>query len=143
MKTFTLEFIFSKYAACFLAKNGLSDIFPAEFSNFFRKQQFWTTASANFRTCTTIPNSGLVNCTFWLSLWLEGEETFKYRYLNALIRKSLNIVSKNCGRTYKCDFPFSTGNTPWANFVQNIKTISLRWKLVLKPIRIWRIQWCC
>ena len=71
MKTFTLELIFSKYAACFLAENGLPQIsFPLNFRNFLgnNKEQFWTAASANFRTYTTIANSGLVNCTFWLSL---------------------------------------------------------------------------
>ena len=31
----------------------------------------------------------------------------------------------------------------WINFVQKIKIISLSWNLVLTPIRICRIQWCC
>ena len=29
----------------------------------------------------------------------------------------------------------------WANVFQKIKIVSLSWKLVVRPIRIWRIQW--
>ena len=31
----------------------------------------------------------------------------------------------------------------WANLVQNVKIISLSWKLVSRLIRIWIIQWWC
>ena len=31
----------------------------------------------------------------------------------------------------------------WANLVQKIKNVSLRWNLILKLVQICRIQWCC
>ena len=33
--------------------------------------------------------------------------------------------------------------TFWANLVQKIKIVSLRWNLVPRIIQIWRIQWQC
>ena len=39
---------------------------------------------------------------------------------------------------------FSTGNTLfWVNLVRKLKIVSLRWKVILRLIRIWRIQWWC
>ena len=31
----------------------------------------------------------------------------------------------------------------WANLVQNVKIVRLRWNLIPRLIRIYRIQWCC
>ena len=66
-----------------------------------------------------------------LSLWLEKEETLKYRF-----------VSSNLGRTHKCDFSVFDWKYPFlAYLVQKIKFVSLGWNLVSRLIRICIIQW--
>ena len=53
-----------------------------------------------------------------------------------------NIVSNDHGRIHSCDFFVSDQKYPfWANLLQNIRIVSLGCNLVLRLIRICRIQW--
>ena len=77
---------------------------------------------------------------------LEGEETLlKCRCVCGSCTEKFSIVSNDHGRMHKCDFSIFEWKHPfWANLVKKkVKTASVSWNLVLRLIRICRIQWCC
>ena len=57
--------------------------------------------------------------------------------------EKFNIASNDHGRMHKCDFSvFNRKYFFWANLVKSkIKTVSVRWNLVHRLLRICRIQW--
>ena len=55
-----------------------------------------------------------------------------------------NIVSNDHGCTHKCNFSvFDRKCRFWANLVKKIKTVNVNWNLVLRLIRVCRIQSGC
>ena len=69
----------------------------------------------------------------WSKNWKLFEVKFdnytNLNYQNSMVVLILSVLD--------CKYPF------WINLVQEIKTVSLSWNLVLRIIRIWRIQsWC-
>ena len=87
--------------------------------------QWWCSVFNQEYTFLVKFGSENLNCQFKLKFGISINSNMG----NSMVMVTFSILDRK--------YPFRT------NFVQKIKIVSLNWNLLLRIIRIWRIQWWC